>query len=282
MTTLPPIAPMHCPRYLPDTVTNHDTPGGRSLAAVMVPIAAIRLDVCRYGPVGPATAFTAGAHFTLVDHATVSGFERAANALAQLPPGPLRNCPEDDGHALVVRFSDATHAVTLRISLSGCAFVTNGTRTALSTPSWLDAAENIGVAGCPETMPVSAQPAIPNDPRARRLVPIAATGVRVCRYAPQVAAPPGVRDEFGASADTGTVRALVAQTEAMHLLSPTERVPCPFSPNAPSWFVTFYDGTSSVDLLQSASNCGYVTNGVLTGVAGATWSAALDSIATLR
>ena len=273
---------MQCPRSLPEKVTNRDTPGAPRLASVMVPLAAVRLDVCRYGPFGPATALTAGAHFTLTDRATVAGFERAVNALAELPPGQLRNCPEDDGHALVVRFSDTAHAVTLRISLSGCAFVSNGARTALASPAWLDAAENMGVAGCPATMPVSARSAIAHDPLARRLVPIAATSVRVCRYAPQDAAPPGARDEFGATADAGRVRALLAQTEAMRLLEATERVPCPFSMSAPSWFVTFYDGTSSVDLLQSASNCGYVTNGVLTGVPPASWTGALDSVTTLR
>jgi len=264
---------MECPKILPDRVAS---PGIAGLARVLVPVAATRLDVCRYGPFAPAGGpLTVTRHFTLVDRVTVVGFERAVNTLPELSPGLVPNCPNDDGHALVVRFSDAAHAVTLRVALSGCGFVTNGTRTARPSASWNDAAARLEVAGCPGGPPVFAQPALANDPRGRVMVPVSAVGVLVCRYAGSNGENRDRLDAFGVANTLAKVRALEAQANGMRRVSPTERVPCPLDPNAPSWFVTFTDGSSSVDLLQTASNCGYVSNGVLTGVPAPAWRAAL-------
>jgi hypothetical protein len=105
-----------CPRILPDRVASA---GVANLSERLVPLSAIRLTVCRYGPLVAAAPLTVKTQFTVVDRATVTDFEAAANLLAALAPGPLPNCQEDDGEALVLIFSDVSHAVTVRASLSG-------------------------------------------------------------------------------------------------------------------------------------------------------------------
>ena len=213
--------PARCPRILPDRVAS---PGVVNLSERLVPLSATRLTVCRYGPLVAATPLTVKTQFTLADRATVAEFETAANALPPLGPGPIPGCLEDNGEALVLIFSDTSHAVTVRASLSGCAFVTNGVRTvSSSTPSsstqWRATAASIEVAGCPSAPPVFAQPVLPHDPRGQTLVPITAASVRVCRYAPLDDPHPNTLNGFGVLDDESSVRSLEAEANRMAHLS---------------------------------------------------------------
>jgi hypothetical protein len=278
-STFPLGATLTCPRRLPDLVAN---PGVVNLSEKLVPLTATRLDVCRYGPLVADTPLTVKSHFTVVDRATVADFEAAANLLAVLAPGPAHNCPDDNGEALVAIFSDPRHEVTVRASLSGCSLVTNGVRTALPSAQWLDRVARVEVAGCPSTPPVFAQPVLPNDPRGRTLVPITATSVRICRYAPLDDPHPNTLNGFGVLDDETSVRSLEAEANRLVRLSSSERVPCPLSTSAPSWFVTFSDATTSVDLSETAGDCGNLYNGVLTAVPTAAWRNAISRIAVLH
>lgn len=274
-TTLPAGATRACPRILPDHVAN---PGVVNLSKELVPLTATRLDVCRYGPLVADSPLSVKTHFTVVDRATVTDFEAAANLLAARAPGPLPNCPNDDGEALVLIFSDVSHAVTVRASLSGCAFVTNGARTASSSTQWRASVARIEVAGCPSAPPVFAQPALPNDPRGRTLVPITATSVRICRYAPLDDPHPNTLNGFGVLDDATSARSLEAEANQLVRLSSSERVPCPLSTSAPSWFVTFSDASTSVDLSETTGDCGDLYNGVLTAVPTTAWQNAIARI----
>jgi hypothetical protein len=271
--------PARCPGILPDRVAS---PGVVNLSERLVPLSAIRLTVCRYGPLVAATPLTVKTQFTLADRATVADFETAANALPALGPGPIPGCLEDNGEALVLIFSDTSHAVTVRASLSGCAFVTNGVRTASSSTQWRASVASIEVAGCPSAPPVFAQPVLPHDPRGQTLVPITAESVRVCRYAPLDDPHPNTLNGFGVLDDESSVRSLEAEANRMVHLSNSQRVPCPLSTRAPSWFVTFSDATTSVALSQTAGDCGDVYNGVLTAVPTAAWRDAVARIAALH
>jgi len=278
-TTVPAAAAPTCPRILPDRVTS---PGVVNLSGRLVPLTATRLEVCRYGPMVAATPLSVRTHLTVVDRATVTTFEAAANALPALAPGPVRNCQEDDGEALVLIFSDPRHAVTVRASLSGCAYVTNGVRTASTSTQWRATVASIEVAGCPLTPPVFAQPVVPSDPRGRTLVSIAATSVRVCRYAPLDDPHPNTLNAFGVLDDESSVRSLEARANRLVRLSSSQRVPCPLNLSAPNWFVTFSDATTSVDLSQTAGDCGDLYNGLLTAVPTAAWRNAIARIAVLH
>jgi hypothetical protein len=264
-----------CPRILPDRVASA---GVANLSERLVPLSAIRLNVCRYGPMVAAAPLTVKTQFAVVDRATVTNFEVAANALPARAPGPLPNCQEDDGEALVLIFSDASHAVTVRASLSGCAFVTNGVRTASSSTQWRASVAMIEVAGCLSTPPVFAQPALPNDPRGRTLVPITATSLRICRYAPLDDPHPNTLNGFGVLDDDTSARSLEAEANRLVRLAGSQRVPCPLSTSAPSWFVTFSDATTSVDLSETAGDCGDLYNGVLTAVPTTAWQNAIARI----
>jgi hypothetical protein len=268
-----------CPRILPDRVAS---PGVANLSERLVPLSASRLTVCSYGPFVAAAPLTVNTQFTLADRATIADFETAANALPALGPGPIPGCLEDDGKALVLTFSDSRHAVTVRASLSGCAFVTNGVRTTSSSSQWRATTASIEVAGCPSAPPVFAQPALPHDPRGQTLVPITAASVRVCRYAPLDDPHPNTLTGFGVLDDESSVRSLEAEANRMVHLSNSQRIPCPLSTRAPGWFVTFSDATTSVDLSQTAGDCGHVYNGVLTAIPTAAWHDAVTRIAVLH
>jgi hypothetical protein len=282
-TTVPLAAPVRCPPILPDRIANAGVPG---LADQMVPGTATRLDVCRYGPLTGAGPLSVKSRFTLVERATVTDFQAATDALAVRPPGAIFNCPNDDGEALVLIFSESARSVTVRVSLSGCAFVTNGVRTGLSSAQWHSRLTRIEVADCPSSPPAFAQPARQYDPLGRTLVPIVATSIRVCRYTTPTASQNTLNSTklstFGVLDDATQVGALESRANGLRRLDPAERVPCPLAINAPSWFITFANQTSSVDLVETPGNCGYLYNGVLTAIPTQAWHDAVAHIAVLR
>jgi hypothetical protein len=82
--------------------------------------------------------------------------------------------------------------------------------------------------------------------------------------------------------DDTAARSLEAEANQLVRLSGSQRVPCPLSTSAPSWFVTFSDATTSVDLSETAGDCGNLYNGVLTAVPTAAWRNAIARIAVLH
>lgn len=113
------------------------------------------------------------------------------------------------------------------------------------------------------------------------MVPITATAVRVCRYAPLDAKVPNqlVRSGVGGSV---VARQLERETNALHLIPNAERIPCPLVPNTPGWSIAFAGAATSVTLVVSASDCGFVTNGSVTAGPTTSWLDALGRIATGR
>ncbi len=115
-----------CPATVPQTP--HAPSGG---ASRLVPGTPTAVTVCRYH----------GFNVPSVTQGTLAGFApgnaadlaRTLNALTPVPPGPVANCPLDDGARVLVRFTDA-HGGTFDviISLGGCRYVTNGARNTYS------------------------------------------------------------------------------------------------------------------------------------------------------
>jgi hypothetical protein len=277
-TTVPRVAQARCPQILPDRPANSGVPG---LADKLVPLVATRLDVCRYGPLTADEPLALKSHFTLVDRATITAFETAVNALGPVPPD-YKSCPVDNGEALVVLFSSGAHSVSVRISQTGCALITNGVRTSPPSTQWNASVASIEVAGCPATPPAFASQAIQNDPHGRVLAPITATSVRVCRYSPVDASLSSTLTAFGVLDDSGSVRVLEAQANGLVHNPFAQRVRCPILQGEPGWAVTFSGGTSSVDLIDSPGYCGEVYNGVLTAGPTTAWLRALARIAVLH
>jgi hypothetical protein len=262
---------------LPAKPTNPDRSG---LATRLVPIVATRLEVCRYDLLSRPGALSE--HFTLVDPSSVRSFENATNALSSI--GTRRYyCPNDNGTGIVVILSDAARSIALRVSLSGCAFVSNGVRTAAPSPTWHATVASIAMADCPFTAPEAL--AVERSPLPgldKTVVPIAATSVRVCRYAPFDNPHKNTLTAFGVLVDQPHVSTLETQANGLRRISNTERVPCPLFIADPTWLIRFSNATSHVDLLESPTNCGDIFNGVSSAARTSAWTDALTHVATLR
>ena len=110
------------------------------------------------------------------------------------------------------------------------------------------------------------------------MVPLEATAARVCRYAPLNAKHPNALVRSGVVNDAPAVRHLERQTNALHHIPNAERIPCPLNPTAPGWALEFGNGASAVDVVVSASDCGFATNGVISAGPSTAWLAALATI----
>jgi hypothetical protein len=116
---------------------------------------------------------------------------------------------------------------------------------------------------------------------AKTMVPINATAVRVCRYSPLDAKVPNQLVRSGVAGAVVTQQ-LERETNALHHIPNAERIPCPLVPNTPGWTIAFAGATTSVTLVVSASDCGFVTNGSVTAGPTTAWLDALGRIADGR
>ena len=114
------------------------------------------------------------------------------------------------------------------------------------------------------------------------MVPVAATAVRVCRYAALNAPNANALVRFGVVTDAAAVRKLEAATNALHLIPNAERIPCPLNPAGVGWWIIFNGKGANVTLGVSASDCGFVTNGVVSAGPSTSWLSALARVARVR
>jgi len=129
------------------------------------------------------------------------------------------------------------------------------------------------VATCPSTLPqpVSARGA------GKRLVPFTASSATVCRYSTVLAHPPNRLVRTRTVTDASEVAQLERLTNALHRISNAERIPCPLLAT-PQWVLLFASAGASERLVASASDCGFVSNGVATASPTDAWTAALTRI----
>jgi hypothetical protein len=132
-------------------------------------------------------------------------------------------------------------------------------------------------APCPAHLPSSVENAGATG-LADRLVPITATGVRVCRYAPLRAKNANALVRSGVVTTRAAVRNLETETNALHHISNAERIPCPLNPSTPGWAIEFGSGGQAIALVVSASDCGFATNGVISAGPTTSW---LDTLARI-
>jgi hypothetical protein len=149
--------------------------------------------------------------------------------------------------------------------------------TSAATTSSTSVAVHRPLAACPRSLPSSADnPGVPGLDA--ELVPIEATAARVCRYAPLNARHANALVRSGVVKGAPAVRHLERQTNALHHIPNAERIPCPLNPTAPGWALEFGNGTSGVEVVVSASDCGFATNGVVTAGPSDAWLGALATI----
>jgi len=129
------------------------------------------------------------------------------------------------------------------------------------------------VATCPATLPqpVSARGA------GKRLVPFTASSATVCRYSTVLAHPPNRLVRTRTVTDASEVAQLERLTNTLHRISNAERIPCPLLAT-PQWVLSFVSASASERLVASASDCGFVSNGVTTASPTDAWTAALTRI----
>ena len=149
--------------------------------------------------------------------------------------------------------------------------------TTPATTSSTSAAKGRPLDRCPSRLPSSVDnPGVPGI--GTIVVPIAATAARVCKYAPLSATNASALVRSGVVGGGRAVRQLEHQTNALHHIPNAERIPCPLNPAAPGWSLEFGNGASSVTLVVSASDCGFVTNGVISAGPTTAWLDALAAI----
>ena len=149
--------------------------------------------------------------------------------------------------------------------------------TSAATTSSTSVAAHRPLAPCPSRLPSSVDnPGVPGLDAT--MVPITATEARVCRYAPLNANPASALVRSGVVRGAAAVRQLERQTNALHHIPNAERIPCPLNPTAPGWALEFGNGASAVDVVVSASDCGFATNGVISAGPSTAWLAALATI----
>jgi hypothetical protein len=120
-----------CPARLPDVLANGHVP---RLDLVLVPIAAIRVDVCEYE--GNATASALRAHVVFDDGASTGSIEDTVNVLPSTDPLTGTACTPNPGSGILFVFSDGFHVEQVRAALSGCREVGNGLLRAPPTTYW--------------------------------------------------------------------------------------------------------------------------------------------------
>jgi len=160
---------------------------------------------------------------------------------------------------------DLTNATT---SSTPASTLGSTTTTAVAPPTTTPPA-----ATCPATLPqpVSAKGAD------KRLVPFTASSATVCRYSTVLAHPPNRLVRKRTVTDASEVAQLERLTNALHRISNAERIPCPLLAT-PQWVLSFVSAGASERLVASASDCGFVSNGVATASPTDAWTAALTRI----
>jgi hypothetical protein len=125
-------APSFCPNRLPAAPDNGRVP---RVDIVLVPIAAIRADVCDYPGTAPSPPLQG--HVVFDTGAAAVSIEDTVNVLPATDPlsGPVACAPGPDSGVLIV-FSDGMHVEQVRASQSGCQAITNGYLRSPPTAYW--------------------------------------------------------------------------------------------------------------------------------------------------
>lgn len=115
-----------CPATLPAHLSSDVSGTARTLE----PLRADRLALCGYGgsPRGTAHPLSLSRHALVDDRSTVDGLRAEFNSLGPVPKVRF-SCPFDSGAKVVAIFTDGSHEVQLRDSVTGCSTVTNGDLT---------------------------------------------------------------------------------------------------------------------------------------------------------
>jgi hypothetical protein len=182
---------------------------------------------------------------------------------------------------VLVRFSDAHQTESVKISLSGCRFVTNGTNAFVPDMTWDMFVASISTAACPSVFePKFLPPVIEWPGLDATVVPITATSVLVCRY--DNTPPSGRLVSFGVVTDGKLVRELETVSNGLRHANPNNDAAfCPLVKRNPSWSVYFAGPSYGVALRYPEGGCLYVSNGTLRAVATRQWEQLLDPVATL-
>ncbi len=129
------------PTRCPATLANPAVVGTARVDLDLVPVAAIRVDVCSY------TSGALAAHVTILDGASADAVENAANTLQGQDPGSGSLCQPDADNGYLVLFWDGLHGTGVRgATAAACADVTNGFLTASPTAPWTSAIRRLETA----------------------------------------------------------------------------------------------------------------------------------------
>jgi hypothetical protein len=120
-----------CPPRLPDAPQNGGVP---RIDMVLVPIAAIRVDVCDYA--GSATSPPLRGQVVFGDGAAAVSIEDAINVLSATDPLTGSSCTPNSNAGIVLVVSDGFHVEEVRTALSGCRAISNGYLRSPPTTSW--------------------------------------------------------------------------------------------------------------------------------------------------
>lgn len=120
-----------CPARLPDAPANGGVP---RLDLVLVPIAAIRVDVCNYA--GSASSPALRGHVVFDDGASAVSIEDAVNVLPATDPLSGTACAPNPNSGVLLVFSDGFHVEEVRGALSGCREISNGYLRSPPTEYW--------------------------------------------------------------------------------------------------------------------------------------------------
>jgi len=122
-------AATRCPMVLP---ASPSSPGVGRLDISLVPIAAIRVDVCVYAA-SSSVALRGDVVFEGTDADT---FENAANGVEGIDPVSGPRCEPGTAASVLVLASDGITVEQLLASRVGCRGVTNGLLSGAATPTW--------------------------------------------------------------------------------------------------------------------------------------------------
>jgi hypothetical protein len=120
-----------CPARLPGAPSNGGVP---RIDLVLVPIAAIRVDVCDYAGSASAPALTG--HVAFDDGAAAVSIEDAVNVLPATDPLTGSSCTPNTDSGIVLVFTDGFHVEEVRAALSGCEEISNGFLRSPPTTYW--------------------------------------------------------------------------------------------------------------------------------------------------
>ena len=120
-----------CPARLGDAPANGHVP---RVDLVLVPIAAIRAEVCDYP--GGAPSAPLGGHVVFGDGAAALSIEDTVNVLPATDPLTGTACTPNPSSGVVLVFSDGFHVEQVRAGLTGCQEISNGYLRSPPTAYW--------------------------------------------------------------------------------------------------------------------------------------------------